>query len=458
MFGLGGASNEALDYVTGYAQFEAVTEFDEIEGTLSGDLFDLPAGAISFAVGAGYRESTLDLTSNGDPRFPIDTTGLRNLAEGSLPFAVLNLSTANGSVEVKELFGEVVLPILDESSIAGMLELNGAARQTDYSTSGNVTTWKVGGMWEPVDGLRFRATRSRDIRAPNLYDQFNNGTELQSVFSDPLLDESYVVDRVVQGNKNLEPESSDSYTAGVVFEPNAVPGLMFSIDYYDISVEDAIQSPGINTIARVCEESNGASSFCDLVIRNPDDNRATRIIDSPINIAELQTSGVDIEVGYAKNIGPGVFSSRLFATYVDKFELQDTPFGTPTNFAGWTEGDLSSAGAVVPRVRANLLVNYSTDRWTLSAQERMVGRLKRGPINEWAEDDLPAVFYTDLTVAFRPVIGDDELEVFLTVNNLFDKNPPKVATGPSPGLHLSTITEVYDVVGRQVVGGVRFNF
>lgn len=466
MFGNGAGSAAALAYVTELARYQAVTKFDQIAANISGELFQLPAGPLGAAVGAEYRNSSLDLTSNGDPRNQLDNTGLRNLGAGSLTFATLNPSTARGSVNVKEVFGEVNLPVFADQPFARKLELNGAVRLTDYSTSGSVTTWKVGGVYEPIDGLRFRGTRSRDIRAPGLYDQFNNGTNLTNVFSDPHINRTIVVDRVQAGNRNLKPEVADTLSLGVVIRPEALPGFSFSVDYFDVNLKGAIGSINIDLAARTCEESNGTSPLCALIVRNPSlpfsdrtlANAATKIFDTPVNIAGLRTKGLDIELGYRTDLGKGSLSTRLFATYVSSFRIQDNATQAPVDYAGWTEGDLSSARTVVPKIRASLQVNYATDNWSLTVQERMVGRLKRGPVNKWAEADLPSVFYTDLTLAYKLGGADSGREIFLTANNLFDKDPPFIATGPSTGLQMATITEVYDTAGLSFTAGVRFKF
>ncbi|MDP3675309.1 MAG: TonB-dependent receptor [Novosphingobium sp.] len=464
LFGQGASSAAATDYVSAYSKFQVINKFDQVAATISGDLIQLPAGAIAAAVGAEYRKVSLEMTSNGDPRFPVNRTGLRNLAPGSLAFVTVNQATANGSENVKEAFGEVVVPVFKDQPFAHALELNAAARRTDYSISGGVTTWKVGGFWEPLDGLRLRGTRSRDIRAPTLFDLFNNGQALTAVFFDPHINKSVVVNRAARGNPNLRPEIAKSLSAGIVIQPNAMPGFSLSIDYYDVDLKGAIQTINTDLAARACEDTNGTSPLCALIIRplpfsnRTDANAATEIIFAPTNIAGLRTKGFDIELGYRRALGAGEFSTRAFATYVDKYEIQDSPLQQKIDLAGFTEGDISSIGAVIPKFRGSLQVNYTIDRWNITAQERMIGRLKRGGINIWAESDIPAYFYTDLTVAYQLGKPSSGSEIFLTVNNLFDNDPPFVANGPTAGLTFATITSVYDTVGMAFTAGARFKF
>lgn len=465
LFGQGAPSADALAYVRDVSKYAAVTKLDNIAANITGDLFDLPAGPLAVAVGAEYRKSSLNMTSNSDPLIPANPAGLRNLPAGAGRFLLNNFATANGSYNVKEAYGEIAVPIFKDQPFARSLELNGAARITDYSTSGTVTTWKGGAVWEIMDGLRFRATRSRDIRAPTLFDLYNRGAAIDATFFDPHLQKQIVVSRVTRGNPDLKPEVANTLSLGVVLQPRAVPGFTLSVDYYDVKLKGAIQTLNTDLAARTCEASGGTSPLCALIVRNPalpysdrtDANAARAIINTPANLAGLKTRGFDIEASYRLPLLGGDLFTRLFVTYVDRYTIQDSALQAPVELAGWTEGIISSVGASVPKVRASLQATYTADRFSVTAQERMIGRMKRGPINIWAERDLPAVFYTDLTLAYR--VGENQgSELFLTANNLFDRKPPFIATGPSPGLYMATLTDVYDTVGTAFTAGIRFKF
>jgi iron complex outermembrane receptor protein len=123
---------------------------------VNGSLFDLPAGPLSVAIGAEYRRESI-------------SGGRRGLAAERL-FRAQRLGGRPAMSIVKEAYGEGDLPVLKESALGYSLNFNGAIRRTDYSTSGAVTTWKFGGVYEPIRGIRLRATKSRDIRAPNLFE------------------------------------------------------------------------------------------------------------------------------------------------------------------------------------------------------------------------------------------------------------------------------------------------
>src|ERR1051325_11644121 len=125
---------------------------------LSGSLFDLPAGPVAFATGVEYRRDTLDQTAD-----PLQILGL---------YSSGNNKSYSGKETVKEGYAEVEVPLLKDMPFFHSLGANGAVRRTDYKISGAVTTWKLGGTWEPVEGLLLRMTRSRDIRAPSLSELF----------------------------------------------------------------------------------------------------------------------------------------------------------------------------------------------------------------------------------------------------------------------------------------------
>ena len=301
--GAGNVSPEAYDYFWGKSRWNTTNEMDSIMATIAGDLFKLPAGPLSFAAGAEYREVSLVQTSNANPAVPIDYTGLRGVLPSQVTkFRLTNNGIADGSQDVAEVFAEVNVPVLKDSVI-GSLELSGAARLTDYSTSGEVTTWKAGLLFDPIESMRFRGTVSRDIRAPSLFELFAAQQNVSQSFSDPLTLRNYSIQLVSGGNPNLDPEDAETLTAGVVLRPTFISGFSFSADYFDIDITDAIAAPfTAQQILDICHQSNYTSPTCDLVIRplgpsNPSpDNTASSILLAAGNLASQQVRGIDFEL------------------------------------------------------------------------------------------------------------------------------------------------------------------
>ena len=243
-FGSRTPSAAAIDFVNNPSEFWVNNRLDEIGGNFGGSPFSTWAGPVSFNVGFTYREQSLLETSNGNPAIPVDYTGIRGVpAIAPAKFSFTNVGVANGKLNSKEAYGELVVPVLRDFAIAKDVELNGALRFTDYSTSGSVWTWKAGLSWEIVDGIRIRATRSKDIRAPTLYDLFAGRQVNPSFYNDEgvtgLTEPSVLISG---GNLSLKPEVGRTTAVGVVFQPSFLPGFSMSVDYYDLKITNAIST------------------------------------------------------------------------------------------------------------------------------------------------------------------------------------------------------------------------
>lgn len=457
-FGAGAPSQAALDYVEGVSRYWVENSMFAISGSIQGDLFQLPAGAVSVAFGGEYREQELNLSSNSDPAVPIDYTGIR-APIGTSRYNSLNVGIANGSVEVSEVFGEVAVPILRDAPFAQSLDLNAAVRYTDYSTSGSVETWKLGVTWEPVDWLMLRATGSRDIRAPGLYELFAGETIVTSVFVDPHTGTSPFIQIRTGGNADLQPEEGETFTAGFVMRPTFLPGFALSIDYYSLNITGAIATQTATDILNECNASNGASPTCNLITRPlPYSDRtpanaptAIRVINQ--NLSFIETSGIDLDASYRTTLGPGDLTLRLYANWVDEF-LQKTNSIAPTyDYAGYVA--LGSLTYALPQLTGSLTVQYSIGGTDITLQQSMIGEMNFGPTQVYAEEAIDNYFYTDLTVAHEVREG---WSAFLTINNLFDKDAPFIPGTGSAGTFYPTVGQLYDIAGRRYTAGVRFRF
>ncbi|MBC2777185.1 TonB-dependent receptor domain-containing protein [Parasphingopyxis marina] len=462
-FGFGAASPEARDYVMGVSTYRAETSTDDITVGLSGDLIDLPAGPISFAVGVEYREQSLDLTSNSNPAIAEDITGLRGLPPTTPRYYLTNTGVASGSNSVREVYGELAVPILADQPFARQLDLNGAIRYTDYSTSGGVTTWKLGGTWAPIDDIRFRVVRSRDIRAPTLFDLFAGAQVTQAAALDPHTNVTFGASQRASGNPDLEPEISDSWSVGVVLQPSFLPGFAMSIDAYEIDLRGAISTLSAIQVLLDCESSGGTAPSCDTISRplpfsdTSPANVPTEIRVTPINISTIETRGIDIDASYRTGFADGQLAVRLYATYVDRFRRQLSGSQPVIEYAGYST--LGARGdTTVPRWKGALSVSYDSDDFSIFVQENMIGEIKLGPTLTYAEPNMPAWFTTDLTVTARPGFFNGDAELFFTVNNLFDDTPPIFFGNLVPGLGLGTLNNLYDTTGRQFTAGFRVNF
>jgi len=472
LFGQGSPSQAALDYVTGTTRQWVHVKQDVFELSAAGDAFDLWAGPVSVAVGAGYRKEssvqTVDDTSTGTRVFTGGYIGWPPQFTGALgAWERTNPQPLAGEYDVKEVFGEVLIPLLRDSAIGYSADLNGAIRYTDYSTSGGVTTWKVGLTYEPIPDLRFRAARSRDIRAANVTQMFTGASSSQGGLTDPFQpvgspNRIPVVNVLSFGNPDLRPEVADTTTLGLVLRPTGLPGFSASVDYFDIKIKDAIGTLGGQVTVNQCFE--GATELCSLLTR--DSNGVLLTVATPfLNIAERATRGLDFEVAYVTSLGNGRLGLRALATYVDR--LTTTNPGAPTlDTAGQTGvGGGGGANPGVPHWSGNMSISYDVGGFGIDLLGRYIGPgvldVNLGPeALDPALNHVDAAFYADLTLSQKLGIGGAGAELFLTVNNLFDRAPNYAPNsffvfGTYQG---ATNPGLFDLMGRQYTAGIRFEF
>lgn len=431
LFGVGNASQQAINYVTGNSP-----RFWEIgqhvaQLNMRGEPFDTWAGPVSLAAGGEWRRQSVDVTSDAPSAARIYRVG--------------NAQPWTGRQSVKEGFLEAVVPLARDNAFARQLDFNGAVRVTDYSTSGTVVTWKGGLTWDVSEWLRLRGTRSRDIRAPGLDELFATGSTLYFNVQDPSLNQTYSVMNIAGGNTGLKPEKADTLTLGLVLSPDAVPGLQISVDYYHITINDAIASLSTNNIVSQCFNVGGAA--CSLITR--ENGFITTIRSAPANLQSIKTKGIDFELAYSRNIGPGRLSFRALATYTDSLRLSGA--GTNLELAGSTEQATATGLGGIPHWRGNVNISYATDAFTVGAVGRYVAG---GLIDQSLTIDRPKIsgrFYTDLNaeVALFQRAGH-KVALFGGIRNAFDQDPPLSDGG--------TAAALYDVVGRLYTAGVRFAF
>lgn len=438
LFGIGAPSPQSLGYVMGQSWRKWDIRQDAAAATLRGEPFSTWAGPVSLATGVEWRSETAAVTAD-----ELSAAGA---------FATGNTVPWDGKVTVKEAFGELVVPLARDQNWAESLELNVAGRLTDYSTSGTVTTWKVGGTWDVNSGIRFRATRSRDIRAPALAELFGGSTTAQFTVADPLLSRSYSVQSLTSGNAGLKPEKADTFTAGIVVSPSFIPNLRLSVDYYDIKLNGAILTITAASIVERCYLNQ--PQLCDLISRGTNGD-ISQVAATPQNLQEVQTRGIDMELAYRMDIGADSLSLRGLVTYIDRIRLNDGI--TVTELAGSTDQPTIASIGGQPHWSANVSSTYETGSARVSLTGRYVGG---GNINnDYTFKDLNKLthkgrLYLDLSAAYNLINdGDHKVSLFATINNLLDKAPPITGTGG-----FATVRSLYDVIGRTFNAGVRFRF
>lgn len=438
LFGENQMSQESLDYVLGTAWVTTRLRQNAAAFALRGEPWTLAAGPVSVATGAEWRREEVDLDS--DP------------LSQSQAFATGNAIPFSGAQSVKEAFGEVVVPLLSERDWARKLELNLAARVTDYSLSGTVNTWKAGMTWAANDIFLVRAAKSRDIRAPSLNDIYSRGsTSVLSVF-DPELNLQYQVRNVSSGNAGLVPEEADTLTLGIVVTPNDSFG--FSLDYYDVKLDKAIITLAAAETVERCYSTQ--PQLCRLLDRDPITGRVTSVNVSPQNLEQLHLSGVDLEATWRINLPKSRLTLRSLVSYIDTLTMDDGM--TVTQMAGQTTQPTVSGIGGQPRWRGSFSANYARGPLRLNATARHVGG---GVIDHtYTSKDLNILehsgrTYIDLGGSYDFIRNRDGLRLtaFATIKNAANKSPPINGVGG-----YATTRALYDVIGRQYIAGIRFGF
>lgn len=447
ILGTGTASPGALDYVNGEAWLDMRIKQDIFSGTLSGEPFSTWAGPVSIAAGFEHRRERA--SGNSDELSKVNS------------YWAGNFKAINGGYKVTEGFLEVAVPLAKDVPFAHALDLNAAVRGTDYSSSGYVTTWKVGATWAPVEDIKFRVTRSRDIRAGNLSELFQPGQTLTSTFADPYFEDrrSYAIFYTAVGNPSIKPEKADTINLGVVVQPRFLPGFTASADLWDIKLKDAIASLGVGTLVNEC--LTGSTATCQYIKRNAE-GYITDVTLVPINLAQQQVRGIDLEAGYRIPVGGGLLSLRALAT---RF-LRDKSLSGIVG-ARWND----NLGVGTPKWRYMLTAAYDVGPLGLSLTGRGMG--DRVISNNYIEctsgcptsttanttidnNHVDGYFYLDAGASYK--FGAN-IQAFVSVANLFDKDPAIIPNGMGIGSQQRNLNETfYDLLGRTFRAGVRFNF
>lgn len=470
VLGPNAATEEALAFALTDFTTTGQLEQEVFNATLTGDtrgLFSAPGGPLGFAAGAEYREERTE-TEEGF---------LRNVGD---TFNSPPLDDTQGSFDVWEVFAEVNVPVLSGAPMAESLAVDAAVRHGDYSTVGGTTAWKVGSDWAPNDDVRFRATVSTAVRAPNIGELFapagvdnlfiidpcdaenlSAGSSTRAAncaafglspdFQSQSLNRTNTV--ITGGNPDLDEEQADTFTAGVVLTPRFLPNLSLAVDYWEIEIDDAINSFPAQAIVNNCFDAADISNpFCALVTRQ-DNGQFDEIQSTLINVASFEASGIDFDANYFVDLAdatndrvPGTASFSFIATYLDEL----TFFGQEGGVGDEEAGELGD-----PEFAFNLRGTYELGAFTFSVEERFQGEQAfdlAEPSEVRDPNEADAEWYTDIQVRWT---FNERVSVFLGVDNLFDNAPPKLARIPE--IRSFTGDSIsYDQIGRFIRAGANF--
>ncbi|RYD28246.1 MAG: TonB-dependent receptor, partial [Lysobacteraceae bacterium] len=505
LFGIGTPSAAALNYFVVDSTRKQHAEQYQATAFVSGDLsqlFELPGGPIGFSIGGEWRRETAysafdEFTRNG------------NTFLNAIPiFDPPALRTWEG-------YGEVRIPLLKDLPFVRELTVDGALRVSDYNIgrTGTVLTWNAGAIWSPVEGLRFRGSYARSVRAPSQSELFaaasqtflnnvidpcsqsninNNpnrrancaaaGVPTTEIFNGQSIPFTNLPSSGIRGlngsNENLDAERSNSYTFGGVFQPTFVPGLALTVDYYNITIKNVIFSLLPQTIIDQCYNAPGGinNQFCAAVFRRPDgtfQGQSDRqvggtvvnytlsptdrsFISGPFNFARQKTAGIDADLRYTRNLGDVRVDLHGIIAYVirrDNF--------TDINRPEYIDRQLSELGD--PRWRGAINTTFDFGAFDFGYDFRYVGKQTfslyenqnsvqgRPPENA---DQYERAFINDITyhdIKFGIDINKS-FRFYGGVDNVLDRLPPLNIDSTGSG------SAIFDNLGRFFYFGARVNF
>ena len=466
-------SAEGIDFITERQVSTYETSMKVATGVITGNLFELPAGPVGFATGLEWREvsaafnpATGSVGSVGEPTF--------------------------GKYNVKEIFGELRVPVFDG------FELNGAFRFSDYSLDNVKGVWTYGGgaTWQIFSALRVRGQYQRAVRAPSVNELFSSQSRVSEAASDPCalasaatnqtirdlcvatgvpngivgtagVQPSFQVSGIVGGNPDLQEEATDTYTLGAVLEP--APRIVVTVDYYNITVNDAIARLGgsINNVFDLCynQVQDAASPYCQSIVRQADGTIGTGTsgngADSGVsvlfaNIGKIKTDGIDIGLSYSLPLGSGSTNLNIATTasWLNSFDVTSVA-ALPDRVNKCAGAFGLTCGEPMPKFKMSTRFTLKSGNMTTSLRWRLVGKVRDDRVTRGiaAADTLPVpklkpANYFDLSFNYDM----EQISLFGGILNLLDKHQQLIGSAQE---QLNTYPSTYDPLGIRFFMGAK---
>lgn len=497
-------NNQSIPYsYTGGSDKRRILEMDQdvFELSANGELFDgFGAGPVSMALGYAWREESFvqyvqapqgNVTTdpNGRPVAANNAAlGIRGVPGGaaasgnSVEIQFSKVGFGIGSFEVKEAFTEFRVPLLAGLPFVDALEANLAARWANYSGSGDVWSWKGGLEWRINPEIRVRGTVSQDVRAATMGERFDRTGGVAAItdyLEDPngATTSNYSVTTVSGGNPNVRPEEAKTFTAGFVYQPNWLEGFQASVDWYNVDITDNINLVGATTLVQNCYQ-RGDVDACALIERDGTPstiksgiNRISIINDVYVNVNSVEAQGIDFELSYNTDLnlfgGGETALVRLIGSKLQHNTSRNSVGLVTHNEGAWVGGAslpewnlmLSGTYARGP-FSANLQARYESD--TIQSNLNNVFQSSLGRIRydiPASVQNIPSYTIIDSRVAYNFEVRGVDLNVYLAVNNLLNKDPLVSLAAPDNGLTQAVGNGVVgSLLGRRMTVGFNFDF
>ncbi|MET0338152.1 MAG: TonB-dependent receptor, partial [Caulobacter sp.] len=421
-----------------------------------GELFQLPAGPVGIAAGYEYRRE--EATDTPDPFGAMNSTVLPWVSGApQLPTTAVTRSPTQGSYDLHEIYAEAAVPLLRDVVAVHSLDLDAAVRYSDYSTVGGKATTKFGLAWRPIEDVLVRGTYSQGFRAPSILELYQGQRQINFQGTDPCngggagrqgcvgVPASYnqaqfnngLIAGVTAGNRDLKPETADTYSVGLAVTPKAIRGLTLTADWFEIKVKDAIAA---NTATNILNSCANTGIFCDLIRRNPT-GEVAQLTQAVVNLSRIEVSGIDATARYKFGTAVGDFEAALDVSYLDKFRTF-IPQPNGTIAVDERAGKSDQPRSTFPHWKGQGSIRYNRDNLGLSWKTRYIGSSDDIPGNAVNGGKTKEIFYNDLQGSFDLV--ERNIDLAVGVDNVFDKMPPASAANNPINFDMYT----YDIRGR----------
>jgi outer membrane receptor protein involved in Fe transport len=505
-FGRGNMSDAAIDWVTGFDVGEHVSvsplyftqsgysngysddyiteaakvirsdiEQEVFEFNLNGQVWEgFGAGPLLGAFGYHWREEGMYQLvrapvlpdGNVDDGRPVPANdpalGIRGQSAGDVNNSVAiqysKVPNIEGDMDVTEYYGELLVPLLANDTI-DQLNVSLAGRRADYSGSGGIWAWKWGIDAQINDQLRLRATRSHDVRAGTLSERYDQTGGAASVTDPFLANASFNIFQTSGGDPNIRPEEADTITAGIVYQPVWLEGLSVSLDWYDVSLEDAIATLTVQQVLDQCFA--GDPTLCSRITRNPD-GTINIIKANVLNVANSNVNGYDMEVAYNTDVdffdwgGAESLGFRVFASLLKENSSQGFQ-------AALVDRTGQTQGFELPELKITGSVNYRNGPMSGFFQLRWIDEGIRDTLhtegNQIDNNTIDSALYADMNLRYEFELEQGFIEVFGNISNVFDEDPPVTPSfALFGGSSNQTNSGLFDLLGRRYTIGLRYTF
>ena len=465
------------------------------EADVQGGLLTLPAGDLRFAAGFDYRKD--EFSAVADPR----------IVAGDIIAGIG--SSFGGSTDVREVYGELLVPVLKNVFLAKQVDADLGFRYSDYSSVGSVETYKADLSWNVIAGITLRGGYERAIRAPSVGELFSpvvqgatiiglagnlgsgdpcdvrgayrkgaNAAQVRTLclaqgipagIIDTFTFSQQSAGQISGGNPKLQQETADTFSGGIVWRPTfsneLLSNISVSLDYYSIDLSNAVGSITTPLTLSRCFNASGITNptytasniFCGLISRNGDGTINTVSAQS-LNLGGYKTSGYDFQVDWrfktsalGLNDG-GAVSVNLLASYLDSFQIQSLVGDPFLQYAGTIgNGQVDPVAISRPHWKSNFYTTYGRGPALVGVTWRYIGDMRNAANvgNTGTAAGVTSVSYFDVNARYQLT---PKVELWATITNLLDKDPPIY---PAAG---STDLATYDVLGRRFSVGLKARF